>query len=173
MSKEIYVFDTDQKHTLDDAIADARVAAGVAGYVQPDDSLQDASGNTVDTNGERVDVVDAREGQVYELSVQSVTSGETDTLFDSVDVDYPFEVVEVESFVEDVTAGADFDVKVGGTSCLDAVHTPTADTREEPTLSGTASDLQGADGDAIALHATTDGTGALTGAKVRVRVVPQ
>lgn len=104
--------------------------------------------------------------QVITLAVQSVGISESDTLFDSFVPGNKFDVLSVQHFAEAVTATASYTVKIG-TAAATSATTPTADTRGDATL--TAS-VRGTATDALNLHCTTDGTGAFTGLKVKVRV---
>lgn len=107
------------------------------------------------------------------LAVDSVGNSETDTLFDSYVPGYAFEVVGVQHFAEAVTAAASYDLKIATTTALTAAEVPTAATREDGALSATKASLRGTAAEALNLHATTDGSGLLTGLKVKVRIRPQ
>ncbi len=107
------------------------------------------------------------------LVVQTVAISQNDVKADSCKPGYPFQVVSVEHFAEDIAATASYDVKIGTTSALNAAAVPVADTRGDAALSGTLANLQGSASDEINLHVTTDGTGTLTGLKVRVTIRPQ
>jgi hypothetical protein len=108
----------------------------------------------------------------FTLSIQTVGNSQTDLAVDSFLPGFAFQIVAVQHFAEAVTATADYNVTCGGRSAVNN-QVPTAATRAAATLSTTAANLLGTNAEAVVLQATTDGSGAFTGLKVRVTIVPQ
>jgi len=110
-----------------------------------------------------------------ELAIQLITAtGQTAVKALGFTPGHAFQIVKVKTWCSAVTATATADVKIGGTSALNAAATFTANTENAATLSGTLANVQGSSTDQITVTYTTDGTGALTNGRVVVvyRIFP-
>lgn len=96
----------------------------------------------------------------------------SDLLVDSFVPGFPFEILGIQHVADQIEATAEYDVKIGSTSALNAAEVPVAATREDAVLAA-AADLLGSGSDAINLHCTTDATGLLSGLKVHVTIRPR
>lgn len=104
------------------------------------------------------------------LEDADVPSDQNDVLVADFTPGYAFQITKVEHWVDSINATAEYDLEIGGVSALAAHETPTAGTWEEATLSGTASDLEGTDQEALNLRVTTDSTGSMTNLRVRITI---
>lgn len=109
--------------------------------------------------------------ECLELSLLSAVS-QTGKKVDGVTPGFAFEIVRVEANALTVTATITADVKIGATSALASAVTPVAETPTAATLATTDAARRGSATDTIFLHYTSDGTGAVTNAKVRVWIRP-
>lgn len=85
---------------------------------------------------------------------------------------FAFEIMRVEVYAKTVTATISVDVKIGSTSALASAVTPVADTATAATLSTTLTSRRGTSSEAVNLHYTSNGTGAVTKCTVYVWVKP-
>lgn len=106
------------------------------------------------------------------LGTPAVAISQADVLFDSFKPGFAFEIESIEHFAEAVTAAASYDVKIGTTTALTAAEVPVAATREDAVLHATEANIRGTATEEINLHCTTDGSGLLTGLKVKVTIRP-
>lgn len=99
---------------------------------------------------------------------EAITSG----LFDSFVPGYPFEIVGVQHFAEEVVATGTAMVRIAARDAVSAI-TPVTGTRGDATLSTTPANLVGTASEAINLLCTTNAAGLLEGLKVHVTIRPQ
>jgi hypothetical protein len=109
--------------------------------------------------------------QTFVLSPAAPGNSATDDLLAAVKPGYRFRIVQVTAFAVGVTATASCTVKIGSTAALTGAITPVAGDLVDGTID-TDADTGGAT-DEINVHATTDGTGNITGGwNVAVTVEP-
>lgn len=118
-------------------------------------------------------IVDGPEGKVAHrpipFALDSVGSGETDTVVITHTPGYRFEIVGFEVFAQAVTATASLTVKRGSDVALSASVTPVAGSEVKGTVKASGEQYGDSD-DAVSVEVTTDGTGALTGLQGRVLI---
>lgn len=105
----------------------------------------------------------------YTPAADATTTG---VLFDSYVPGYAFEILGVQHIVDGIVATATCMVQIAARDAVAAI-TPTAATRGDASLSGTAANLVGTGAEAINLRGTTNATGELMGLKVHVTIRPQ
>lgn len=106
--------------------------------------------------------------QSVTLHRAAVGANQADGLVASFAPGFDFEIVDVQHFANNVTATANYMVKIGTTNALAGATVPVADTRGSAALHGTAANRKGKAADAINLHVTTNGTGAFADLSVIV-----
>lgn len=109
--------------------------------------------------------------RVYTFHVEDVGTGITAVL-DQVVPEFQGVVEDIDGHAEGSAANADVDVRIGGTSILDAVVAEPSG-RVDPTLVSDKDSRTFSDTEAIDLHVTTDGTGTITGLTLQVTVRPR
>lgn len=98
---------------------------------------------------------------------------QTDAKVDFIVPGVPFEITGVDTYCLTKTGAVTADVKIQTTSALATAAAFTAAARVPAALSTTLANIRGGSTDAINIHYTTDGTGALTHGRVRVTWRPQ
>ena len=108
------------------------------------------------------------------LTVASAAASQAAVRWDAVRVPHGFEVIAVDAWGKTVTATAQVDVTVNGTSILTALLTPAtgATAPASGSLVTTRSARRGAAGSEVAVKVTTNGTGAFGDLDVRVWIRP-
>jgi len=109
--------------------------------------------------------------EIVLLFTDDVPISQTGLLVDAALPAFGFYVEKIECFVEALTAAATFQVLIGSTA-LCAATAPTADQLDQVTITATTAQRKGSSTDAINLQVTTDGSGLMTGLKVKVHIRP-
>lgn len=104
------------------------------------------------------------------LGVSSVGNNQAAVLAQSMLVQFAFQVLSVTAWAQAVTATASVDVRIGATSVLTGLITPSSGTTDPAagTLVTSIAGRRGAAGTTLRLYVTTNGTGALTNLLVNV-----
>ena len=109
--------------------------------------------------------------EIVLLFVDDVPISQTGQIYDSAIPGFAFYVEKIEHFAEAVTATATFQAFIG-TTALVAASTPVADTLTQATITATEAQRKGTATDDLNIKVTTDGSGLLTGLKVRITIRP-
>lgn len=104
-----------------------------------------------------------------ELVVSIVTAvSQSDVVAFSYVPGFPFEIVSVKNYARTEAGAVTADVKIGSTSALASAVAFATATATTASLSSTLASRRGSSTDAINVHYTSDGTGALTNGHVVV-----
>ena len=108
------------------------------------------------------------------LAVSAVAISQADVNVQTALIPFRFEVVAVAAWAQSLTATLTVDVKLGTTSCLAAIITPTQTVAAPAigTLATTRANRRGNANTTVRLHVTTNGTGVATNLLVTVSIRP-